>query len=325
MNFKQTWKEFLLRGLATFAIVTAVTACGGSNDDDHKPAGPGTILKEAQAKNLTALAAAVEKAGLSNTLNNTSAQLTVFAPTDQAFNDLATKLGLANATALVNALTAQQLQSILTYHVLGSKKTAADLVAGGATQATQYSYNSAATSLKLTTTSGVKITDAILTDATVTSADVPASNGVIHVIDKVLVPPGVLNVVQIAQANPLFSSLVSAVVATNLQGTLSGAGPFTVFAPTNPAFAAAPAGLTVPQLTTVLTYHVVAGQVLSNAIPFGTKINTVAAGKTITINSTTPPTITDSTTVAAKIVAVDVRASNGVIHVIDKVLIPTLP
>ena len=106
---------------------------------------------------------------------------------------------------------------------------------------------------------------------------------------------------------------------------MSGAGPFTVFAPTNTAFAAAPTGLTVPQLTTVLTYHVVAGQVLSNAIPFGTRINTVAAGKTITINSTTPPTITDSTSVAAKIVAVDVRASNGVIHVIDKVLIPTLP
>ncbi|MFZ6798415.1 fasciclin domain-containing protein [Undibacterium sp. Di24W] len=324
MNFKQTWKQFLLRGFATLAIVTAVTACGGSNDT-KKPAGPDTILKEAQMKGLTALAAAVDKAGLSTTLNNTSAQLTVFAPTDQAFNDLATKLGLANGTALVNALTSQQLQSILTYHVLGNKKTAADLIAGGSTQATQYSFNNVNATLKLTTTSGVKITDAILTDATVTSADVPASNGVIHVIDKVLVPPGVLNVVQIAQANPTFSSLVGAVVATNLQGTLSGAGPFTVFAPTNSAFAAAPTGLTVAQLTTVLTYHVVAGQVLSNAIPFGTKINTVAAGKTITINSTTPPTISDSTAVPAKIVAVDVRASNGVIHVIDKVLIPTLP
>jgi uncharacterized surface protein with fasciclin (FAS1) repeats len=323
MNLKQTWKQFLLRGFATFAIVTAVTACGGSNDNEVT--GPDTILKEAQKKGFTALAAAVEKAGLSNTLSNTSAQLTVFAPTDQAFNELATKLGLANGTALVSALTSQQLQSILTYHVLGSKKTAADLVAGGSTQASQYSFNNVNATLKLTTTSGVKITDAILTDATVTSADVPASNGIIHVVDKVLVPPGVLNVVQIAQANPTFSSLVSAVVATNLQGTLSGAGPFTVFAPTNAAFAAAPTGLTVSQLTTVLTYHVVAGQVLSNAIPFGTKINTVAAGKTITINSATPPTISDSTAVSAKIVAVDVRASNGVIHVIDKVLIPTLP
>ncbi len=112
-------------------------------------------------------------------------------------------------------------------------------------------------------------------------------------------------------------------VAANLQATLSGAGPFTVFAPTNAAFAAAPTGLTVPQLTTVLTYHVLAGQVLSSQIPFGTPVATVA-GQNITINTGTPPTITDTTAVAGKIVAVDVRASNGVIHVVDKVLIPAL-
>ncbi len=323
MVLQQSIKQFLLRGFTALAIVTGVTACGGSDDDAVH--GPETILKEAQKKGFTALAAAADKAGLSGTLSNTSAQLTVFAPTDQAFNDLASKLGLANGTALVNALTAQQLQSILTYHVLASKKTAADLIAGGATQATQYSYNNANTTIKLNTSSGVKITDAILTDATVTSPDVPASNGVIHVVDKVLVPPGVLNIVQTAQANPIFSSLVGAVVATNLQGTLSGAGPFTVFAPTNTAFAAAPTGLTTAQLTTVLTYHVLSGQVLSTGISFGTRVNTVASGKTITINNTNPPSIMDSTTSAAKIVAVDVRASNGVIHVIDKVLIPTLP
>lgn len=323
MVLQQSIKQFLLRGFTALAIVTGVTACGGSDDDAVH--GPETILKEAQKKGFTALAAAAEKAGLNGTLSNSSAQLTVFAPTDQAFNDLATKLGLANGTALVNALTAQQLQSILTYHVLASKKSAADLIAGGTTQATQYTYNNANATLRLNTSSGVKITDAILTDATVTSPDVPASNGVIHVVDKVLVPPGILNIVQTAQANPIFSSLVGAVVATNLQGTLSGAGPFTVFAPTNTAFAAAPTGLTTAQLTTVLTYHVIAGQVLSTGIPFGAKVNTVASGKTITINNTTPPTITDSTAAPAKIVAVDVRASNGVIHVIDKVLIPVLP
>ena len=322
MYFKHVVKQFLFKGFATLAIVASVTACGGSSDDEK--AGPGNIVQEAQAKGLTALAAAVTKAGLESTLTGTT-QLTVFAPTDQAFNDLAVKLGLANGTALVNALTAQQLQSILTYHVLAGKKSASDLIAGGATQATQYSFNNVNATLKLTTTSGVKITDAILTDATVTTADVPASNGVIHVVDKVLVPPGVLNIVQTVQANPIFSSLVGAVVATNLQGTLSSAGPFTVFAPTNTAFAAAPTGLTTAQLTTVLTYHVVAGQVLSSSIPFGTNINTVVSGKTIKINNTTPVSITDSTSVAAKIIAVDVRASNGVIHVIDKVLIPTLP
>jgi transforming growth factor-beta-induced protein len=112
-------------------------------------------------------------------------------------------------------------------------------------------------------------------------------------------------------------------VKANLQGTLSGAGPFTVFAPTNAAFAAAPQNLTVPQLTTVLTYHVLASQVLSTQIAFGTPVATVAT-QNITINAGTPPTIKDTTAVQAKIVAVDVRASNGVIHVIDKVLIPTL-
>lgn len=112
-------------------------------------------------------------------------------------------------------------------------------------------------------------------------------------------------------------------VAADLQGTLAGAGPFTVFAPTNAAFAAAPQNLTTPQLRTVLTYHVIGSQVLSTQIPFGAPVATVA-GQSITIASGTPPTIRDTTANPAKIVAVDVRASNGVIHVIDKVLIPAL-
>ncbi|MGC9236613.1 MAG: fasciclin domain-containing protein, partial [Thiomonas sp.] len=100
-------------------------------------------------------------------------------------------------------------------------------------------------------------------------------------------------------------------------------GPFTVFAPTNAAFAAAPTGLTNAQLQTVLLYHVLDKQVLSSQIPFGTPINTLA-NQTITINSGNPPTITDTTSTPASIIATDVRASNGVIHVINKVLIPSL-
>jgi transforming growth factor-beta-induced protein len=134
----------------------------------------------------------------------------------------------------------------------------------------------------------------------------------------------VLNIVQMAQVNPTFSTLVSAVVSTNLQGTLSGAGPFTLFAPTNDAFAAISstvAGLSTAQLASVLTYHVLPEQVLAANIPFGTPVATVE-GQTITINAGPPLTITDSTTTPAPIVATDVRASNGVIHVISKVLIP---
>jgi transforming growth factor-beta-induced protein len=315
-------RKFLKFGLAAIAIVTALSACGGNDDDDH-PAGPGNIAEVAKDKGFNALLAAVTKAGIGGTLTDANAQLTVFAPTDQAFTDLAKQLGFADANAMVTALPASALQSILTYHVLGTKKLAADLISGGPTQTTAYSFANTPTKLNFDFTSGVKITDAALTVATVVTPNVPASNGVIHAIDKVLVPPGVLNVVQMAQVNPTFSSLVGAVVKANLQGTLSGAGPFTVFAPTNAAFTVAPQNLTVPQLTTVLTYHVLASQVLSTQIPFGTPVATVAM-QNITITAGTPPTIKDATAVQAKIVAVDVRASNGVIHVIDKVLIPAL-
>lgn len=309
--------------LAALGLVASLAACGGS-DDDHPP--PGNIVQVAQSNNLTALGAAATKAGLGSALSDPNASLTVFAPTDAAFGALATQLGFASASALVDALPANALASILTYHVLPTKKTAADLTAGGTTQPTLYTFEGTSAKLTLSTTAGVKITDAALTTASVTTADVPASNGVVHVIDKVLVPPGVLNVVQMAQVNPIFSTLVSAVVTANLQGTLSGAGPFTVFAPTNDAFAAIQAtvaGLSTAQLTNVLTYHVLPTQVLAANIPFGTPVATVE-GEAITINAGTPPTITDKTATPAPIVATDVRASNGVIHVISKVLIPTL-
>jgi len=314
-------RQFLkIGGLAIVAAL--VSACGGSDDDPV----PGNIAQEAQARGFTALLAAATKAGLDDELAAANANLTVFAPTDAAFASLATSLGFANAGAMVTALPATALASILSYHVLPAKKTAADLVAGGATQATIYSFSGSATTLALNTTGGVKITDAALTTANVSAANVPASNGVIHVVDKVLVPPGVLTVVQMAQANPTFSSLVSAVGTAGLAGALSGTGPFTVFAPTNTAFASAPTGLTVPQLTTVLNYHVLTSQVLSTQIPFGQPVATRAA-QNITITAGPAPaiaSIADTTTTPGRIVAVDVRASNGVIHVVDKVLIPSL-
>ncbi|MBK9347629.1 MAG: fasciclin domain-containing protein [Burkholderiales bacterium] len=133
-----------------------------------------------------------------------------------------------------------------------------------------------------------------------------------------------------ALANPgVFSSLTGAVVATNLATTLSGTGPFTVFAPTNTAFSSAPSGLSTSQLSSVLLYHVVSGEVLSTGIPFGTPVPTLntknlvgatVSAQTITINNNL--TIADTTATAASIAATDVRASNGVIHVIGKVLIP---
>ncbi len=313
----------LLKWIGTVGLAGFLSACGGGTSY-------GNLAEVAQKNGFTALLAAVNKAGIAGTLTAPNANLTVFAPTDAAFGTLATQLGFANAGAMVTALSASDLSKILTYHVVPGTKYAADLKTGGATQSTAYSFGGAATKLSLNTSNGVVITDAVLATSNVSTADVNADNGVIHVVNKVLVPPGVLNVVQMAQANPgTFSSLTGAVVATGLVPTLSGAGPFTVFAPTNTAFAAAPAGLTTSQLASVLTYHVLAGQVLSTGIPFGTPVatldTTTLAGvtvpaQTITINSNL--TITDTTATAGNILATDVRASNGVIHVVGKVLIP---
>ncbi len=312
-----------LKRMAALTALSLVAACGGGDD----PAPPGTVAEVATKSGFTALVAAADKAGLVPALSSSSASLTVFAPTDAAFTTLATRLGFASASAMVAALDGPTLAKILQYHVLPTKKLAADLASGGPSQPTLYTFGGAAATLALNTTSGVKITDAVLNQATVTNANVAASNGVIHVIDTVLVPPGVLNVVQMAQANPTFSTLVGAVVSANLQGALSDpAAQLTVFAPTNDAFAAIAstvAGLTPTQLTTVLTYHVLGSEVLAANIPFGTPVATLS-GQTITINAGTPPTITDTTATPASIVATDVRASNGVIHVIGKVLIPAL-
>jgi len=316
-----------LKWISALGLAAFLSACGGSSSS-------ATLADVAKANgSFTALLAAADKAGLSATLATANANLTVFAPTDAAFTTLSTQLGFANPTAMVTALPADALKNILTYHIVSGTKSAADLKAGGASQTTLYSFGGAATTLALNTSSGVSITDAVLATAKVTTADVTASNGIIHAVDKVLVPPGVLNVVQMAQANPaVFSSVVGAVVKTNLAATLSGPGPFTVFAPTNTAFSAVAtlaAILSDAQLKSVLLYHVLSGQVLSSAIPFGTAVptldtttlsNATVPAQTITINKDL--TIKDSQNSAAKITAVDVRGSNGVIHVIDKVLIP---
>lgn len=140
--------------------------------------------------------------------------------------------------------------------------------------------------------------------------------------------PPPLDVVGIAQSDPQFSTLVEAVVAAGLVTTLQGPGPFTVFAPTNAAFAALLAELGTSKeallankalLTQVLTYHVVPGRVLKAAVPLDTAIATVQ-GETFSVNSALQ--ITDRRGRVANITATDVLATNGVVHVIDKVILP---
>jgi len=305
-------------------------ACGG--DADPVAAPTGNLAEVASSAGFSSLVAAADKAGLVGALSDAAANLTVFAPTDDAFTALATSLGFPNSNAMVGAIDAATLGKILTYHVLPTRQDAAALIAGGATQATLYNFPGATPStLAVDTRSGVKLTDAALNQATVTQANVAASNGVIHVIDKVLVPPGVLTLVQMAQSNPDFSVLVEAVVTANLAGTLSGPGPFTVFAPTNDAFVAAlaelattkPALLARADLGAILSYHALNGDVRAadvEALPKPAVINTLLMGKTFSVDANLA--ITDGIGRMAMLVATDVVGSNGVIHAIDKVLLP---
>ena len=257
-------------------------------------------------------------ADLATTLSSPG-PLTVFAPTNDAFAALLAELGVTKAQLLADKAL---LTAVLTYHVLPARVLQADVPAGKAITTVQGGiFKVDAVGADLVITDGRNRT------AKITATDLTASNGVIHVIDKVILPAD-KNIVQTAQALPDFSILVDAVVAANLQGTLAGTGPFTVFAPTNAAFAAllAELGVTkeqlladVPLLTRVLTYHVVSGRVLKADVPVGAAIATVEGG-TFTIDAGLA--ITDQRARRSAIVATDVLASNGVIHVVDRVLLP---
>ena len=162
---------------------------------------------------------------------------------------------------------------------------------------------------------------AINKNVKVTTANIEASNGVIHVIDKVILPPSVVN---IALDNDNFSILVQAVVKAGLVEALNGNGPFTVFAPTNEAFNNLFAqlgisgidALTAEQLIPILTYHVVSGNVLSTALTNG-NVPTLNPGKSLNVNLTGGVKINDS-----EVVVADIQGANGVVHVINKVLLP---
>jgi uncharacterized surface protein with fasciclin (FAS1) repeats len=214
------------------------------------------------------------------------------------------------------------LRTVLTYHVLSGRVPKASVPVGKAITTVQggiFKIDSVGADLV--------INDGRNHKSKIIATDLAAPNGVIHTIDKVLLPAN-QNIVQTAQALPDFSILVEAVVAANLQGALSGTGPLTVFAPTNAAFAALLAELGISKealladkalLTKVLTYHVVRGRVLKADVPVGASVPTLQ-GDTLTIDATLA--ITDQRGRKAAITATDVLTSNGVIHVIDKVILP---
>ena len=303
-----------LKRLAAVSALGLVAACGGG-DDDH----PGNIVQIAQADaRFSILAEAVVAADLADALS-APGPLTVFAPTNDAFAALLTELGLTKAQLLADK---PLLTAVLQYHVLAGKVAKADVPLGEAiTPLAGGIFKIDSVGADLVITDGRNRTSKIVL------TDIPAANGVIHAIDKVILPAD-KNIVETAIATPTFSILVDAVVAAGLADTLSGPGPFTVFAPTDDAFAALLTELNITRdellsdtalLTQVLTYHVVPGRVLKADVPVGTPITTVQ-GETFTVGATLA--ITDQRDRTANITATDVLASNGVIHVIDKVILP---
>ena len=302
-----------IRTLALVATTSFLAACGGG--DDH----PSSTLAVAQGDaRFSILVEAVNAAGLADTLAGPG-PLTVFAPTNDAFAALLTELGVTKDALLANK---PLLTAVLTYHVLPAEVERAQVPLGQPVTTVQGGiFKVDAVGQNLVITDGRNRT------ATITATDVQAGNGVVHVIDRVILPAD-KTIVQTAQALPQFSILVEAVVAADLAGALSGSGPFTVFAPTNDAFAALLAELGVSKdalladkalLTQVLTYHVVPARVLKAQVPVGTPITSLQ-GQTFTIDATLA--ITDQRGRKAGIAATDVLASNGVIHVIDKVILP---
>ena len=254
------------------------------------------------------LVAALSHADLVSALQG-EGPFTVFAPTDDAFAAAGIDLSTFDTDEENATLT-----DILLYHVVSGSVASADVTDGMSAEALN------GDSLDFTVSDG----SVMVNDATVTIADVMASNGIIHVIDKVLMPPAdLVDIPTVAQGTGIHTALVAAVVQAELLTTLQGEGPFTVFAPTDDAFTAAGIDLAAldneegkAALTDILLYHVYSGSVAAADVTDGmtaTMVNgddaTFTVGDGVMIND-------------ANVILADVMASNGIIHVIDKVLMP---
>ncbi|MEM9942441.1 MAG: fasciclin domain-containing protein [Planctomycetota bacterium] len=256
------------------------------------------------------LVAAVKAAGLVETLKG-EGPFTVFAPTDEAF----AKLPEGTVETLLKPENLKKLQGILTYHVVPGSVMAEKVVTLESAKTVQGSDVT------------IKVVDGsvMINGAKVVKTDIACKNGVIHVIDAVILPPEKKDIVETAVGAEDFSTLVAAVKAAGLVETLQGEGPFTVFAPTNAAFAKIPAAtlqdLLKPEnkdkLTAILTYHVVAGKVMAEDAVKLTEAKTVN-GKSFKIKVENGKVYVDG----AQVIKTDIDCKNGVIHVIDSVIMP---
>ncbi|HSB02125.1 MAG TPA: fasciclin domain-containing protein [Anaerolineales bacterium] len=303
------------------AAPTSVPKPTATPEPTEEPVSKNIVEIAAEDGRFTTLVAAVQAAGLVETLSG-EGPFTVFAPTDDAFATLPE----GTLDSLLLPENKQQLTDILLYHVVPGKVMAEDVVglngkmADTALEGKQIDIKADMGSVYLNENVQVVITD------------IEASNGVIHVIDAVLLPPseeaatGQTDIVDTAINDGRFTTLVAAVQAAGLVETLKGEGPYTVFAPTDKAFAALPAGtldsLLLPenkqQLTDILLYHVVSGKVMASDVVNLTSATTVL-GKDATISVKDGKVFLNDD---VEVVITDIETTNGVIHVIDAVLIP---
>merc|ERR1711907_346049 len=266
-----------------------------------------------ETADLSTLATAIEAADLVGTLLG-KGPFTVFAPTNAAFD----ALPAGTLDSLLEPANKAQLVDVLTYHVLSGDVRAADIT-NKATVATLEGND---------ITTRLVGDNVFVNNAKVTTADVAATNGVVHIIDTVIMtdsPATADTIVDLAIATADLSTLTTAIQAADLVGTLLGKGPFTVFAPTNAAFDALPAGtldnLLEPankaQLVDVLTYHVLSGEVRAANITDGQTETTVEGNDvTFAVNGDVVE-VND-----AAVTTANVDATNGVVHIIDSVLLP---
>lgn len=323
---KANMKKLNLWLLAIFAL-SALTFTACDEDDDPDPVEPTTIVSFAQdSDDYTILAEAVVTAGLDGILSG-AGPFTVFAPDNAAFQALLDSNADWNSLDDIPEAT---LTAVLTNHVLAGEVTSADLMSDYYPTLSATGFGDATTSLYVNLDNGVVLNGG----PEVAVPDVDVDNGVIHGVDAVILPP---TVVDFATSNPALSSLVAALtradLTTDFVGALSGEGPFTVFAPSNDAFQAlldsnddwaTLADIPVGTLEAVLSYHVSSGVNARSAdLTDGMMVSTLAEGETLQIdlaNPSGPQVVGGSST--ANIVMVDIQGVNGVVHVIDTVLLP---
>ncbi len=291
---------------------TIVASNSSCKDDDPAPAPQKNINEIVNTDtSFSLLKQAITKAGLGTALS--TGNLTVFAPDNAAF----AASGINSAA--IDALPVATVTNLLTYHVLGSKVVSTAVPVSDSVRTLSTNLIFASRNANGVFVNGVKVK----------RADVAASNGVIHVISKVLYPVPSATIAGLATATPDLSLLLVAVERAGLTGAVSGAGKYTVFAPTNAAFAAAgypdAASINaapVPAVAAIVKSHVLPTNVFSSDLIAAATLPTIQPAVSLTVG-TTPASvkITGCGIAASNIVSPNILATNGVVHVIDRVLL----